>query len=94
MKSVMMAAMVVQLTAAGGAGANSLRTSKQANEPKDVSSALADVSRHFSALKQERTTLQHDYQEAHERLRREAEQKKAEDEARLHAPAKREPARR
>lgn len=84
MKSVMVAAMVVQLTASGGAGSSSLRT-RQANEPKDVSQAWSDVGKHFNALKHEVDTLQHDYKETHTRLRHEAEQKKLESEG-GHAP--------
>jgi hypothetical protein len=70
MKSLMMAALVVQLTSAGGAG------SGRTGSPPDDSSK--QVGKHFSALKTEVGSLKQQFREARERARLEAEQRKQE----------------
>mgnify|MGYP003577808633 CR=1 FL=1 len=72
MKPLMMAALVVQLTTAGGAGSGQAGGPSQGNEP------AKDVSRHFSALKSEVSSLSQRFREARERARLEAEGKKRE----------------
>ncbi|HYH97312.1 hypothetical protein [Hyalangium sp.] len=75
MNPLMMAALVVQLTAAGGAGSGRTGVSPQAGDsPKEVG-------RHFSALKTEVSSLKQQFREARERARLEAERKKQEAEA-------------
>lgn len=66
----MMAALVVQLTSAGGAG------SGRTGSPADDSSK--QVGKHFSALKTEVGSLKQQFREARERARLEAEQRKRE----------------
>jgi hypothetical protein len=72
MKPLMMAALVVQLTAAGGAG------SGQAGGDGKASGSAEDVGKHFSALKNEVSSLSQQFSEARERARLEAERKKRE----------------
>ncbi len=73
MKSLMMAALVVQLTSAGGAG------SGQAGSPPSPSGdSPKDVGKHFSALKTEVGSLKQQFREARERAKLEAEQRKRE----------------
>ena len=79
MKAVMMAAMVVQLTA-GGAGV-SHGQGKQANEPTDGAKPTSDVGKHYKALKNEWKSLKAEFQAAREQARRDAEAKKREAEA-------------
>jgi hypothetical protein len=74
MKSLMMAALVVQLTSAGGAG------SGQTGAPSQTGDSPKDVGKHFSALKGEVKSLTQQFREARERARLEAEQKKRETE--------------
>jgi hypothetical protein len=73
MKSLMMAALVVQLTSAGGAGSG--RTASQPSQAEDPSK---DVGKHFAALKTEVGSLKQQFREARERARLEAEQRKRE----------------
>ncbi|MBN1210332.1 MAG: hypothetical protein JXB05_36100 [Myxococcaceae bacterium] len=79
MKPLMMAALVVQLTSAGGAG------SGQAGEHSRGSEPAKDVGRHFSALKDEVSSLSQQFREARERARLDAERKKREAEG-AHEP--------
>jgi hypothetical protein len=72
MKPLMMAALVVQLTAAGGAG------SGRAGEHSPSGASTKDVGKHFSALKSEVSSLSQQFREARERARLEAERKKRE----------------
>lgn len=72
MKSLMMAALVVQLTSAGGAG------SGRTGSPSQTDDSPQDVGKHFSALKTEVGSLKQQFREARERARLEAEQKKRE----------------
>jgi hypothetical protein len=70
MMPLMMAALVVQLTSAGGAGSG--RTAS----PSEGSTK--EVGKHFSALKTEVGSLKQQFREARERARLEAEQRKRE----------------
>ncbi len=72
MKPLMMAALVVQLTATGGAGSGRTGT-----EGDSVASSK-DVGKHFSALKNEVTSLSQQFREARERAKLESERKKRE----------------
>jgi hypothetical protein len=74
MKSLMMAALVVQLTSAGGAGGG------QTGSPSESGDSPKDVGKHFSALKTEVGSLKQQFREARERARLDAEQKKRESE--------------
>lgn len=79
MKPLMMAALVVQLTSAGGAG------SGKAREQSQSGSSMDDVGKHFSALKSDVSSLSQQFREARERARLEAERKKQESEG-LYGP--------
>ncbi|SEM09067.1 hypothetical protein SAMN05444354_111123 [Stigmatella aurantiaca] len=72
MNPLMMAALVVQLTATGGArgGQGSQQTQERVSGK--------DVGKHFSALRTEVSSLSQQFREAKERRRREAEQKQRE----------------
>jgi hypothetical protein len=72
MKPLMMAALVVQLTSAGGAG------SGRANKSGEAGASAEDVGKHFTALKNEVSSLSQQFREARERARLEAERKKRE----------------
>lgn len=72
MKSLMMAALVVQLTSAGGAG------SGRTGSPSQTDDSSKQVGKHFSALKTEVGSLKQQFREARERARLEAEQRKQE----------------
>lgn len=72
MKSLMMAALVVQLTSAGGAG------SGRTGSPSQTDDSSKDVGKHFSALKTEVGSIMQQFREARERARLEAEQRKRE----------------
>ena len=78
MKAVMMA-VVVHLTATGGAGAREEQGS-QAAKRNEVSSD-ADVGKHFSELMKEWKSLKEDFEMEREKARHEAERKKREAEA-------------
>jgi hypothetical protein len=75
----MLAALVVQLTSAGGAG------SGKGGDQSKAGDSMKDVGKHFSALKTEVTSLSQQFREARERARLEAERKKQEAEA-VYAP--------
>jgi hypothetical protein len=75
MKPLMMAALVVQLTSAGGAG------SGKPKDPASAGSSMQDVGKHFSALKNEVTSLSDQFHQAREKARLEAERKKQESES-------------
>jgi hypothetical protein len=72
MKPLMMAALVVQLTSAGGAGSGQTEERLQAE---------ASPKQHFSALKTEVTSLKQQFKEARERARLESERRQQESEA-------------
>ncbi|MDY7229401.1 hypothetical protein [Hyalangium rubrum] len=74
MKPLMMAALVVQLTSAGGAG------SGQAGEGSKAGASTKDVGKHFSALKTEVTSLKEQFRQAKERARLDSERRKREEE--------------
>ena len=80
MKSMVVAAAMVQLMTAGGAGAHG----EQAAERRDASAG--DVGKHISALKGELSSLSEQFKAARERRRLEAERKKREDEEWHHGP--------
>jgi hypothetical protein len=70
MKPLMMAALVVQLTSAGGAG------SGRAGEPSQAGDTPREVGKHFSALRTEVSSLKQQFREARERAKLEAEHKR------------------
>jgi hypothetical protein len=72
MNPLMMAALVVQLTAAGGAG------SGRAGDPSQAGNTPKAVGKHFSALKTEVSSLKQQFREARERAKLEAEKKRRE----------------
>ncbi|MCP3168622.1 hypothetical protein [Myxococcus qinghaiensis] len=72
MKSVLIAALLVQMTTAGGAGARDER----ANE--HVTATEEDWNKHLSALKQEVDSVSEQFRVARERRRVEAERQKRE----------------
>jgi hypothetical protein len=72
MKPLMMAALVVQLTSTGGAGSGRTGASGEAG------ASMKDVGKHFSALKNEVSSLSQQFREARERARLENERKKRE----------------
>ena len=72
MKPFMMAALVVQLTATGGAGSGRTGTGGESD------ASAKDVGKHFSALKNEVSSLSQQFREARERARLENERKKRE----------------
>jgi hypothetical protein len=74
MKPLMMAALVIQLTSAGGAG------SGRAGEGSQSGSTAKDVRKHFSALKNEMSSLTQQFHVARERARLDAERRKQESE--------------
>jgi hypothetical protein len=74
MNPLMMAALVVQLTSAGGAG------SGRAGELSSSGDSPKDVGKHLSALKTEVTSLKQQFREARERARADAERKRRETE--------------
>ncbi|GEN09326.1 hypothetical protein MFU01_43630 [Myxococcus fulvus] len=73
MKSVLLAALMVQMTTAGGAGAREKRADAHRSVAEDE-----DVSKHLSALKNELSSVSEQFRVARERRRLEAEQKKRE----------------
>ncbi|AGC46419.1 hypothetical protein MYSTI_05132 [Myxococcus stipitatus DSM 14675] len=72
MKSVLVAALVVQMTTAGGAGARDERA-----DERDAASA-DDLKKNLAALKHELSEVSEQYRVARERRRQEAERKKRE----------------
>jgi hypothetical protein len=72
MKPLMMAALVVQLTSTGGAGSGRTGTGGESG------ASAKDVGKHFSALKNEVTSLSQQFREARERARLDNERKKRE----------------
>ncbi|WP_224245591.1 hypothetical protein [Hyalangium gracile] len=86
MKPLMMAALVVQLTSAGGAGSG-----RPGEKQGNAGSSMKDVGKHFTALKGEVKSLSQQFREAKERARLEAERKKQEEEG-FHAPQTQRPA--
>jgi hypothetical protein len=74
MKPLMMAALVVQLTSAGGAG------SGRAGDQARAGSTPKDVGRHFSALKSEMSSLKQQFKAARERAKLDAERQRRESE--------------
>jgi hypothetical protein len=80
MKSLTVAAMMVQLMASGGAGAHGERAAERRDAAAD------DVGKHLSALKGELTSVSDEFKAARERRRLEAERKKREEEEWHHGP--------
>lgn len=72
MKPLMMAALVVQLTATGGAG------SGRTGAGGDSGTPAKDVGKHFSALRNEVSSLSQQFREARERAKLDTERKKRE----------------
>jgi hypothetical protein len=76
MNSVLVAAMVVRMAAAGGAGSG-VEAQAQIVPAGD---SWEDVRKHFSALRSEVSTLESEYQSALERRRQEALRRQEESE--------------
>ncbi|WP_240359671.1 hypothetical protein [Pyxidicoccus trucidator] len=74
MKSMAVAAMMVQLMASGGAGAHGERTAERRDAAAD------DLGKNLSALKSELSSVSEQFKAARERRRMEAEQKKRQEE--------------
>ena len=74
MRSVLVAALVARMAAAGGAGA-AVEAEAQRQQPGNT---WEDVRKHFSALRNELSTLETDFRDARERHRLDAERKKQE----------------
>lgn len=74
MRSVLVAALVARMTAAGGAGAGV----EEAVRRQQAGNSWEDVRKHFSALRNEVSTLEAEFREAQERHRLEAERKQQE----------------
>ncbi len=74
MKSVLVAALVVRMSAAGGAGGG---VEGEAQHPR-AGDTWEDVRKHFSALRSEISTLEVEFREARERHRLDAERKQQE----------------
>jgi hypothetical protein len=71
MRSVLVAALVVRMSAAGGAGGGVEEEAQHAQ----AGNTWEDVRRHFSALRNEISTLEVEFREARERHRLDAERK-------------------
>ncbi|HEX8437895.1 hypothetical protein [Archangium sp.] len=76
MRSVLVAALVVRMTAAGGAGAGV----EVKGERAPAGESWEDVRKHFSALRNELSTLENEFRDAREKHRIEAERKQQESE--------------
>jgi len=74
MRSVLVAALVARMTAAGGAGVGV----EAAWERQQAGNTWEDVRKHFSTLRNEFSTLENEFREARERHRLEAERKQRE----------------
>jgi hypothetical protein len=70
MKSVLIAALVVRMSAAGGAGVGA----EGEGQRPEASSSWDDVRKHFSALRNELSTLDAEFREAREKHRVQSEQ--------------------
>ncbi len=71
MSSFLTAALVAQMSVSGGAGLGL----KQEESRRQAGDTWDDVRKHFSALRNELSTLETDFRAAEQRHRREAEQK-------------------
>ncbi len=71
MRSVLVAALVVRISASGGAGAGVEAESQR----QQVGNTWEDVRKHFSALRNEISTLESEFREAQEHQRLEAQRK-------------------
>jgi hypothetical protein len=69
MRSVLVAALVVRMSAAGGAGVGA----EGEGQPQEAGNSWEDVRKHFSALRNELSTLESQFQEAREKHRLDAE---------------------
>ncbi|HEX8825765.1 MAG TPA: hypothetical protein VF794_37995 [Archangium sp.] len=69
MRSVLVAALVVRMSAAGGAGVGA----EGAEQRQEAGNSWEDVRKHFSALRNELSTLESQFQEAREKHRLDAE---------------------
>jgi hypothetical protein len=76
MNSVLIAALVVRVTAAGGAGAGVEETARR----QQAGNSWEDVRRDLSTLRNEVSTLDREFQEARERHRLDAERRQQESE--------------
>ncbi|QRK05393.1 hypothetical protein JQX13_35180 [Archangium violaceum] len=76
MRSVLVAALVVRVSAAGGAGAGVEEDARR----QQVGNTWEDVRKHFSALRSEISTLENEFRDAQERHRLDAERKRLESE--------------
>ena len=74
MRSVLVAALVARMAAAGGAGAG-VEAEAQHLQPGNT---WEDVRKHFSALRNELSTLETEFRDARERHRLDAARKKQE----------------
>lgn len=74
MRSVLVAALVVRMSAAGGAGGG---VEGETQRPQ-AGNTWEDVRKHFSALRNEISTLQTEFRDAQERHRVDAERKQRE----------------
>lgn len=74
MNSVLIAALVVRVTAAGGAGAGV----EEAERRRQAGNTWEDVRKHLSALRSEVSTLDQQFQDARERHRLDAERQQRE----------------
>lgn len=84
MKAMTVAALLLQLSAAGGAGSAGERAGKRQASPEPKQDE--DVGKQFSSLKSEISSLKAEFRAAKERQRQEAERKAREEEARYGEP--------
>lgn len=74
MRSVLVAALVARMTAAGGAGVGVEEEARR----QQASDSWEDVRRHFSALRNELSTLESEFRDAEARHKLEAERRRQE----------------
>jgi septal ring factor EnvC (AmiA/AmiB activator) len=86
MKALTMAALLIQLSAAGGAGGEGGRSGKR--QASTGAAREGDMGKEFSSLKGEISSLKEQFRVAREKQRVEAERKKREEDARYAEPAK------
>ena len=72
MKSVLIAALVVRMSAAGGAGVGA----EGEGQRQEAATSWEDVRKHFSTLRNELSALDAQFQEAREKHRVQSEQQK------------------
>jgi hypothetical protein len=86
MKAMTMAVMLLQMSSAGGAGAEAKRAAGHAQE-KDAG-AQGEVTQEIHSLQGQITSLKEEFKLARERQRLAAEEKKRQEEAKYGVPAK------